>query len=228
MKRFVFCIFSCIMVFGTTLNTHAQKVEVVDGMTWYLDKEDAIEVAREQNKYVFLLWGRSICERCEKLRADIARCPIQSVIEKDYVLWYSDSDLYDRDHPDVAGYLSSFPSNAIPLPVVCVIDPADATIAYGLQNGDYDVNDLAEMLQSSVNNDYITNFIDVKVGVYKNNLVIRSEIINEYIHVFTVTGSFVDRFRKTEYDTNRNISVYPGGVLVVTGSSGWTRKIFVR
>lgn len=238
MKRLIFNFFLCFMMFGNTLGVYAQDIErtasdghieVVDGMTWYLKKKDAFKVAREQNKYVFLLWGRDICERCQDLRADVARCPIQPVIAKHYILWYADCDVYDREHPDVSDYFTSFPNGKIPLPVTCIINPADEKKAYGLQNGDYDVYELADMLDNTVGNDNIVNFgEEVNVFVYRNNIVVNSEIANEVISVYTIEGALVDRFRKTVDEVSRNISVYSGRILVITGSSGWTKKIAVK
>lgn len=239
MKQSIFKFFLCFSMFWITPEICAQdaegaegveeeNTEVIDGMTWYLKKKEAFEIAREQNKYVFLLWGRDACEKCEALRVDVARCPVQTVIAKHYILWYSDCDVYDREHSDVTDYLSSFPKGIIPLPVTCIINPADEKKAYGLQNGDYDPYELAELLDNTVGNEPVVHSEKVGVYVYENRLTVKNEVAREVVRIYTVTGALVDSFLKTTYEIDRNTLAYPIGMLVVTGSSGWTRKIVIK
>lgn len=240
MKQFIFKFSLCFWMFWIASGVYAQEagetegvesddnLEVIGGMTWYLKKEEAFKVAREQNKYVFLLWGRDLCERCEELRLDVAKCPIQPVIAKHYILWYSDSDVYDRTHSDVSDYLSSFSEDRIPLPVICIINPADEKKVYGLQNGDYDVYELAEMLDNTVGNDRVSSSREIILFVFGDNLVVKGGVDNEIISVYTIAGVLIDQFRKITNDVSRNIAVYPDGMLVVTGSSGWSKKLIVK
>ena len=68
MKRIFFCTFLCFAFISTNSKAQGRDVEVVDGMTWYLTKKDAIDVAREEGKYIFFMWGRSVCHRCDEFK----------------------------------------------------------------------------------------------------------------------------------------------------------------
>ena len=227
-KRIFFFVFFCIMIFSTTLKAQDRDFEVVNGMTWYLTKKDAIEVAREQGKYVLLMWGNKSCHRCDEFKNDAAWCFLFPTIDKYYILWYSDGEKFDRDSTEVSDYLSFFAEGVIPQPVFCVINPSDITIAYGHRNGAYDIDDLAKMLEQSVNNDYLSDIGNVSVYVSGNDVVIQSDYKNEIVSVYSVTGSLIDQFNKTEYRFSRGLSSYPKGMLIATGKSGWVRKIIIR
>ena len=228
MTRQFFCIFLCLAISSAISNAQDREVEVIDGMTWYLNKKDAMDVASEQGKYVFFVWGHKSCHRCDELKKDVAWCFLQPVLSKHYILWYSDGDKYDRNSAEVSDYLSSLTGDILPQPVVCVINPSDPTIAHNLRAGAYDIDELALMLEQSVSNDYISGFENVYVYVNGNNLVIHDGFERETISVFSVTGSLIDKFNKADYSYIRNLSAYPKGVLIVTGSSGWVRKIVVN
>ena len=228
MKRIFFYVFFCFVILSTAIRVQGRDFEVVNGLTWYLTKKDAIEVALEQEKYVFLMWGHRSCHRCEEFKKDAAWCFLYPIISKYYILWYSDGDKYDRDSPEVSDFLSSYPEGIIPQPILCVINPSDSTKAYGHRSGAYDIEDLMEMLETSVSNDFLPDFGKVLVYVSGNDIVIQSDFEDEVVSVYSVTGLLIERFNKTGYSFSRGLSVYPKGVLIVTGESGWVRKIVVR
>ena len=227
MKRLFFYVFFCFITLSSS-KAQDREFEVVDGMTWYLTKKDAIEVAREQGKYIFLMWGNSSCHRCDELKKDAGWCFLQPIIDKYYILWYSDGEKYKRDSPEVSDYLSSFPKGSIPQPVLCVIYPTDTTKAYGHRSGIYDIDDLSDMLEKSVSNEFIQDLGKVLVYVSGNNIIIHSDFGNETISIFSVTGSLIDQFDKKGYSFSRDLSTYPKGVLIVKGETGWVRKVAVR
>ena len=228
MKRLFFYTFLCLTVSLMPLSAQDREVEVFDGMTWYLNKKDAMEVALEQEKYILFVWGHYSCNRCDELKKDVAWCFLQPVISKHYILWYSEGDKYDRYSEEVTGYLSSLQKEVLPQPVIGVINPLYPKNVYNLRTGQYNVDDLASMLEQSVSNDYLSGFKDVYVDITGNNLVIRNDFEKETISVFSVTGSLIDRFIKTDNSINRNMAAYPKGMLIVTGSSGWARKVVVK
>ena len=230
LKRKFFYVFFCYAILSTALCAQERDFEVVNGMTWYLTKKDAIEVALEQEKYVLLMWGHRSCHRCEEFKKDAAWCFLHPIISKHYVLWYADGDIFARNSPELSDYFSSYPEGTIPQPILCVINPSDSTKAYGHRNGAYDIDDLMEMLDSSVGNDILSDFDKIKMLVYVsgNNLLIQCDFKDEIVTVYSVTGSIIDRFNKTGYSFSRGLSTYPKGVLIVAGESGWVRKIAIR
>ena len=228
MKRNFFYLFFCFAILSTTSKAQDREFEVVDGMTWYLTKKDAMEVALEQDKYVFLMWGNRSCPRCDEFKNGEPICFLYTILRKHYILWYSDGEKYDRDSPEVSDFLSSYPKGGISQPVFCVINPSDPTNGYGHRDGIFDVDDLNEMLEKSVNNDFLPDFETVLVYYSGNNIILQGGFENESISIYSVTGSLIDRFNKTGDNFSHNASTYPKGVLIVKGESGWVRKVAVR
>ena len=110
MKRvlFVICAYLVFGVVGPGIS--AQNVSIYDGMTWYLRKTDALNSARSQGKQVFFLWGRTTCAYSNAVRRILAKEPLKSVVDENYILWFADAETYDRFSPDVDDYLSGLPS----------------------------------------------------------------------------------------------------------------------
>ncbi|MDR2917071.1 MAG: hypothetical protein LBV74_19945 [Tannerella sp.] len=203
--------------------------EKYGGMTWYLKRSVALDAARSEGKQVFMVWGRTTCSITTDVRRKLVKEPLRSIISEHYILWFSDYEKYNRYSTEVSDYLSVF-SGYIAFPAICIIDTFDVKVAYGLRTGAQEVNDLQAMLNQYVGNDHFENKEKASVNVYVSgkNLVIKNDIYDEIVSVFTMSGSLVDRFRKVEYGINRNISAYAKGILVVTGSSGWSKKIVVE
>ena len=208
---------------------HAQNSEIYEGMTWYLKKSVAIDSARSQGKQVLLLWGRSSCGNCKGVRQRLAEYPLRSIVDENYILWFSNCDVHGRNSLEVGDYISVL-TGSITLPALCIIDMYDVTVAHGLRTGPKYEDELQVMLNQYVNNDYISDKANIlnRVYVSGNNLVIKTESMGEMISVYSITGSLVDRFYKAEYDIIRDLSKYDKGLFFVTGSSGWTQKVFVR
>lgn len=227
MKRvpFLICAFLIFWVVGQGIS--AQNVSIYDGMTWYLRKTDALNSARSQGKQVFFLWGRTTCAYSNATRRLLAKDPLKSVVDENYILWFADAETYDRFSPDVDDYLSGLPSY-ITFPAICIIDTFDVKVPHGLRMGPQSEEELQEMLNRYVANDYVEDANNsYNAYVYENSLVITSSA-NEEINVYTVSGSLIDRFHKTEHLFTRSTNSYPSGILFVTGSSGWIKKVIVR
>ena len=228
MKQKFLYLFFCFAILSTASKAQDRDLEVVNGITWYLTKKDAMEVALEQGKYVFLMWGNRSCPRCDEFKSGEPVCFLYSIIGKNYILWFSDGEKYDRDSTEVSDYLSSYPKGGIQQPVFCVINPSDPTNGYGHRNGIYDVDDLYDMLEKSLNNYILPDFGKVLVYFSGNNIVVQGDLADESVSVYSLTGSLVDRFNKTGYSCSRSSASYPKGVLIVVGEAGWVRKVTVR
>lgn len=227
MKRvlFIVCTFLVFGVAGPGIS--AQNVSIYDGMTWYLRKTDALNSARSQGKQVFFLWGKTTCGYSNAVRRLLAKEPLKSVVDENYILWFADTETYDRFSPDVVDYLSGLPSY-ITFPAICIIDTFDIKVPHGLRMGPQSEEELQEMLNLYVANDYIESANDsYNAYVYQNSLVITSSA-DEEINVFTISGSLIDRFHKTGHLFTRDVNMYPSGILFVTGSSGWMKKVIIR
>jgi hypothetical protein len=229
--RNVLCfIFTGLMLQAVSTDAKAQKTAVYEGLTYYLDKTEAFEAAAAEGKMVFLFWGSVDCPRCNDVKKNLASESLRPLLDDHYILWYSDVSEYDRNAPEVVDYLSAVPGLYVPYPALCIIDMSDVTKAYGLVWGQrLAVYQLYAMLNQYVANGHISDSKDLN-GAYvsQNSLVVKGDAASEEISVYTMTGALVDRFRRMEQRLTRSASSYPSGILVVTGSSGWTRKVVVK
>jgi hypothetical protein len=229
MKRFRFAVYLLPVFFAAGgVQTSAQDVDVYDGMTWYLRKSVALDSARSQGKQVFFVWGRTTCENTNGVKKSLAKEPLKSIIHKNYVLWYADYEKYKRNTPEVSDYLSGLPAS-VTFPVICIIDTFNVIIPHDLKTGPQNADGLLEMLTRYVSNDYVTETeIPVNVYVSGDKLVIKNEVPDEIIRIFGINGSLMQQFHKTEYHAVCSVSFYPEGVFIVTGTSGWMRKISIK
>jgi hypothetical protein len=228
MKRILCFVFICFVVQVFSKNLCAQNTAVYEGLTYYLDKNEAFDAATAQDKQVFLFWGSNSCGICNQVKKNMAVASIKPILDEHYILWFCDALVYRWTSPEVSDYLSVLEDNP-PYPALCIIDTLDRTKGYGLVTGLQSTKTLEAMLNKYVANDYVNGAEDLcSIYVSQNSLVVNSSITDESINVYTITGLLVDSFRKTEYSTTRYASSYPSGVLLVTGSSGWTRKILMK
>lgn len=232
-KRILFLYGLALLLLGINARyTNAQNTEIYEGMLWYLDKEAAFKAAVDEKKQVYLLWGQPICYNCRLRREMLGRTGLKEIVDQNYILWYCDLNTYWYTSPVVSDYLYSLKEeSAINLPVTCIIDTYDTTVAYGLMLGYMREESLVAYLNRYVSNDLIvddTSEESIRAYVSGNILYIDSDKADESISVYSMAGSLIDKFSKTSGSYSRNTSIYPKGVLVVSSSAGWTRKIVVR
>jgi hypothetical protein len=243
MSRIKIIISLFVVFFAIATVVKAQDSTTYNGMNWYLKKSVAIKEAKAQNKMIFLLWGRETCPDCQWVKRKLSEAPLKDIIDKNYVLWFSNSLEYKFDSEELIDYL--FVLNDVSprfIPHLSIIDFQDTKVTQGFMFGpDFYLNDeaansykiaqyykeMSELINNHVDNDiiYSGKNSDVSVFVADNNIIIKSKPLTEIISVYTLTGSLVDKFHKTEYEMTRDLSNYPKGILLVAGSSGWSRKV---
>lgn len=210
----------------------AQDAEFYEGMTWYLRKSIALDSAYSQGKQVVMVWGTTTCPNTANVRKRFGRNTngiyLKSIVDEHYVLWFSNAENYDRFSVEVSDYLSKL-YGTISLPVVCIIDPLSVKIAYGLKTGPQNATSLQELLNQFVSNDVVVENAPFSVSTFvsEGQLIIKKEASNqrETVYVYSLAGLLVDTFCMEASVETRDATAYPKGVLVVTGSSGWVRKI---
>lgn len=227
MKKIIYSVFLCFVILVSS-DINAQNTANYEGMTWYLDKKEAFDSASVQRKQVVLFWGSNTCGVCDRVKKNLATESVKSILDEYYILWFCDATTYGKNSPEVSDYLSDLTS--IPYPAICVIDTFDITIGYGLTTGEQSATKLKTMLSGYVDNEQIITGDDESINVYVSgsSLVIKTEISKEIVSIFTLNGSLVGRFYKTEYDMACDLSGYSKGIFLVNSSSGWTRKIVIR
>ncbi|MDR0575384.1 MAG: thioredoxin family protein [Tannerella sp.] len=228
MKRIVYVVFLSLVLQVFSLGINAQNTMDSGGFTWYLKKAEAFDAARSQDKQVLLFWGSTSCSRCEWVKKNFASVPVVSVLEKHYILWFCDAtENHYKNSADVSDYLSHLTTSP-PYPAVCIIDTSDIKVGHGLMIGEQNtVSALYAMLNGYVDNKQIISR-GSRAYISGNNLTLESDFGKELIHVYSITGSLVDQFVKTDYSYNRDVSAYPKGILLVNSNSGWTRKVISR
>ncbi len=225
MKRVLCFLFICFIAQVVSKNVYAQNTAVYQGLTYYLDKQEAFEAATMQNKRVFLFWGSNSCIRCDGVKRNLATRSVKAILDEHYILWFCDASVYPWDSSEVSDYFSVLDRNP-PYPTLCIIDTMDRTTGYGLVSGDQDARSLQAMLNNYVANDHIDGSEKSHNAYISHNNLIVNSAADEDISVYAITGSLIDRFRKAAYHSvARDASSYPAGILLVTGSSGWTRKV---
>ncbi len=227
--RIKYLISLVFVLFIAEAGAQTDNSEKYGGMTWYLRRSVALDSARSQGKQVLMVWGRTTCAITTDVRKKLGVEPLRSIVDEHYILWFSDYEKYDRYSTEVSDYLSVF-NDYIAFPAICIIDTFNVKVAHGLRTGAQNVDDLQTMLNQYVGNDYFVNRENISVNVYVagNNLVIKNNVYDEIVSVYTLSGSLAGRFRKTECDINYDISAYPKGILVVIGNSGWAKKVVVE
>jgi thioredoxin-related protein len=229
MKKILSFISICFIAQFVSERVYAQQTVAYEGLTYYVDKEEVFEAARAQDKQVLLFWGSNLCSISSQMKKNLAAPAVKSILDKYYLLWFCDALTYRWYSPEASDYISMLDLNSIYYPVLCVIDTYNTKIGHGTVNGFQSTSFLANMLNRYVANDYVAD----ASGSYdayasQNNLVVNSAV-NEEIKVYSLTGSLIDSFWKTaDAVITRNASSYPSGVLVVTSSSGWMRKVLMK
>jgi hypothetical protein len=228
MRRFLYFACFCFVVQGVPECVFAQETVVYEGLTYYVNKEEAFEAAKVQDKQVFLFWGSDLCSVCDRVKKNLAAESVKSILKEHYILWFCNALTYRRNSPEVSDYLSVLNISPISYPVLCVIDFYDTETGHGTVSGYQTMGYLDAMLRRYVANDYVAGAGGSHDAyVHRNSLVVKSAV-NEEIKVYAVTGSLVDRFLKTAYSVTRDASSYPPGILIVAGTSGWARKVWMK
>ncbi|MDR0394455.1 MAG: thioredoxin family protein [Tannerella sp.] len=222
MRRILYFTCICFIVQIVSKNVYAQETAVYEGLTYYLNKKEAFDAAKVQNKQVFLFWGSNLCGICDRVKKNMSAESVRSILDEHYILWFCDALTYRSSSPEVSDYMTITLST---YPILSVIDTYDTKIGHGTVSGYQTEAFLVSMLNRYVANDYVEGASGSHDAyVYQNNLMVKSAV-NEEIKVYAVTGSLVDGFQKTAYSITRDASSYPTGILIVAGSSGWVRKV---
>jgi hypothetical protein len=228
MRSVLYFIFADLLLQTVSTGINAQETAVYEGLTYYLNKAEAFEAATAQNKQVFMFWGTTGCSRCNAVKANLAHETLRTILDENYILWFCDAKQYRRNTPEVIDYLPQ--TGTLDYPVLCVIDTFDITKAYGYMNGDFfTVHQLSDLLSRYVANDYVRDYKS-STGAYvsQQKLVVKSNVAKEEITVYAVTGAQIDKFVKREPTSTRDAASYPPGILIISGSSGWAKKVIMK
>lgn len=199
-------------------------INAADEQKWYEDRDEAFAIAKEQNKYVFLLHGRTGCGNCKAAKKFISEPPLNQMVEESFILWFCDYDILEK-REQAREYIEYFNTN-ITFPLLCPINPYKPLPALAYHFG----YRTAEQIETILTNNLPTANEDITVQqsyayISDNILTISNEIAKETIQIYTITGQLIDSFDKIDNTTIRNASFYPKGVLLINSTQGWSMKI---
>jgi hypothetical protein len=224
MKKLYLIVIACLTIVSIKAQTTAVEHE---NNTWFLDKNEAIDSARAQNKQILLCYGRDECPNTNGVRRMLGAENLKGIVDGTYILWYANTFVADRFSPTLSEYIgwNALPLESLTLPVLAVINMYDIHKAFGITTGPKYEYELIEMLSRYVANDKIASGLNENVYVSGSGLFVSSGALNETVSVYSITGSLIDKFKKTDYSITRDMSAYPSGILIVSGSSGWNKKV---
>mgnify|MGYP000880616297 CR=1 FL=1 len=214
-------------------NSSIEAYEVPTG--WSNSQQEVFAKAKAEGKYIFLFGGRSTCPNCQKTLSNIADAEVQSIIEKNYVLWYIDWDSVKQStNQNFEGkyYVNKALAAGIKfLPALYIIDPNDSENILRFESEYHDINTMKLFLTITglppVANEHI-NPTSNKVSFSANTLSISNDLANETITVYTVAGQTVSSLVKKGATETFDATSFPKGVLIIRSSEGWTAKALNR
>jgi hypothetical protein len=195
-----------------------------DDPVWHEDRNEAITLAKEQGKYVFLLYGRTTCGNCNAAKKYISEAPLNEIILENFILWFCDIDIPER-RAQASDYREYY-SESITLPLLCVINPDDPMPALSYSTDKKNAEEIEAILNANLptaNEDIA--IIPNKAYIANNILTISNFNMNEIIHIYTTTGQLLDSFDKKDNTVTRRIYSYPKGILFISSSLGWNLKV---
>lgn len=236
-------------VFGQ-LENGVSSDTIINNMTWYRNKQEAVDSAKAQGKYILMLSGRSKCGFCqgdEKRIYEVNNIH-EGYVNKHFILWFHHYDECPKKSfcdenlvaqpscEDVAGYFEPVCNDAsfTELPLICIINPSDTVnISYGLVHGAQPIYKLYNMMCDFVDAHTLpdaneTLLPTVEVFVSGGKLYVSGGSADETVCLYSVTGQLVARFDKKDIYATCDIPNQSKGILIVTGSSGWSEKVAVR
>jgi DNA polymerase III delta prime subunit len=189
---------------------------------WYEDREEAFTLAKEEGKYVLLLYGRPGCGNCQAAKQYIREAPLNAIVLENFILWFCDHDIPEK-RAQGREYREQYPGT---FPLLCVIDPDDPMPPLSHSVDRKTANEIAAILNAHLPNanGFFVNSPN-KAYIAGHTLVISNSDMNETIRIYTVSGQLIDSFDKKDRTTARSAHSYPGGILLVNSSSGWNLKI---
>ena len=188
-------------------------------LKWHEDREKVFNIATEQNRNIFKLTGRGTSGNCRQLIQQLNEAPLLKLLQQYFVLWYS-TDLSEAS-------LHTYAGDPNTLPYITILSSSEPDLLLDVLWGVQDVEALEAILKSIVvSNEMLAS--GNKVFVKGNVLHISNRIDNEQIQIFTLTGQHVASVRKNDYTFTVETSYFPKGMLIVTGSAGWSARVIVR
>ena len=192
-------------------------------LEWYEDEETALNLAKEQNKYVFKLIGKGASPNSQQLMKQLNVDPLKKLLENNFILLYINASEANIDIKTLSGEVGT---TAKSFPYITIMYPVYPDVMLFESWGIQKTSTMESILKTyPVSNDNILQ--DNKVNVLNKTLYISNQTNNEQIYIFTLTGKQIASVRKNHTTFQMDVSSFPKGMLVVYSSAGWNLKIVV-
>ena len=215
---------------GTVFTNHLLSFLTTDlisgsSLKWYKNEDEVFQLAQQQSKFIFKLVGRGTSNECKAVLKQLEASPLNKILQDNYILWYSEynSSVLAEAKP-LSGEADDLPAK---VPYISIIYPGAPDQIVDAVWGYQDVGTLEDFLKShTVSNETVDS--GNKVTVLENVIQISNQVKNEQIRIFSLTGQQVASIRKNESTVTIDTSHFPKGVVIVSGSSGWNRKLLIN
>ena len=205
-----------------------EDTEEDEALIWLDDKEEVFKLAKEQNKLIFLLSGRTSCGICNRTRAYLdTTTNLRQMVDDNYIMWFSNYDS-PPEKAEVLIYIQHLLNGgAKTLPLVAIINPNEPNVYVSSYWGSRSATFLETFLEeaSEITPNEVFNSQDSKAAIFNNRLFVSNNIDNETISIFTITGQKIYTIQKKEQSINIDASSLPNGILILNSSKGWSSKV---
>ena len=203
------------------LNSYAKAA---DDVKWYEDRDEALALAKEQNKYVLLLYGRTTCGNCKAAKKFINEAPINAIVKESFILWFCDVDIPEKRAQGM-DYRNNY-DGGITFPLLCVINPHEPLPALSYSVNYKNAKEIEAILKSNMPT------ANQEIGSESNRVYISDKVLtvsngyyDEIVYVYTISGQLIDSFEKKDLSMHKNTNAYPKGLLLISSSKGWNSKV---
>ena len=127
-------------------------------LAWNRNKEAVFKLAKEQDRFILLLSGRSSCSTTQKISdlftsnyyrtmigSNLMEGPLKSIIDSNYSTWFCDNNNIDK-RAEILDYLEEILKEAKSLPLVFIINPDEPHIIVKSFWGDQTIEQLKVFL----------------------------------------------------------------------------------
>ena len=134
LKRICIFVISALILFINTdlfasvlADEQDNDFETIIQKSWHTNKDEAFRLAKEQDKYIFLLIGKYTCPKCHATVVALNDASLSKIIENEYIMWFNLNSLATLEEVQI--YIDEMYANMTPtyLPLFFIIDPNDPT-----------------------------------------------------------------------------------------------------
>jgi len=146
MRKYMMITKAILLVTFSFCTTHIAFAQEED-VKWYESEKEALEIAKEENKQVLLLWGSNACGECARAKKMLSNdSSLRKLINGKFILWYCDFNKSEEGDKYSLRYDFTAP------PLICVIDPDEPTSKSAYITGKTFVNELRAFLRKFESN----------------------------------------------------------------------------